>query len=62
MRAWNVEGLPVCYTVDAGPNVHVICTKTEAPIIDRRLRDIPGVQNVPWRSAGGGAQIVKNGD
>ena len=25
VRRWRMEGLPVCYTVDAGPNVHVIC-------------------------------------
>jgi diphosphomevalonate decarboxylase len=62
VRAWRVEGLPVCYTVDAGPNVHVICTEAEAPIIDRRLREIPGVQNVLLARAGGGAQIVKNGN
>ena len=62
VRAWRVEGLPVCYTVDAGPNVHVICTESEAPIIDKRLREIPGVENVLLARAGGGAQIVKNGD
>jgi diphosphomevalonate decarboxylase len=62
VRAWRAEGIPTCYTVDAGPNVHVICPETEAQAIDRRLREIPGVQNVLVAHAGGGAQIVKNGD
>jgi diphosphomevalonate decarboxylase len=62
VRAWRAEGLSACYTVDAGPNVHVICPEEHTPIIDRRLRDIPGVQNVLVARAGGAAQIVKNGD
>src|SRR5512139_2941502 len=62
VRAWRAEGIPACYTVDAGPNVHVICPESEAQIIDKRLRDIPGVQNVLVARAGAGAQIIKNGD
>ena len=62
VRAWRAEGIPACYTVDAGPNVHVICPETEAHVIDKRLREIPGVQNVLVARAGAGAQIVKNGD
>jgi diphosphomevalonate decarboxylase len=62
VRAWRAEGIPACYTVDAGPNVHVICPEAEASVIARRLREIPGVQNVLVARAGAGAQIVKNGD
>ncbi len=52
VRAWRAEGIPACYTVDAGPNIHVICPETEAAIIDKRLREIPGVQNVLVARAG----------
>ncbi len=62
VRAWRAEGIPACYTVDAGPNVHVICPETEAALIDKRLREIPGVQNVLMARAGAGAQIINNGD
>jgi diphosphomevalonate decarboxylase len=62
VRAWQAEGIPACYTVDAGPNVHVICPESEASMIDKQLREIPGVQNVLVARAGAGAQIVKNGD
>src|SRR5688500_14301638 len=40
VRQWMEEGMQVCYTVDAGANVHVICPETEAPIIDKRLREL----------------------
>jgi diphosphomevalonate decarboxylase len=62
VRQWRSEGLPACYTVDAGPNVHVICPETEAHIVDNRLREIKGVENVLVAHAGPRAQIVKNGD
>jgi diphosphomevalonate decarboxylase len=62
VRTWRVEGIPACYTVDAGPNVHVICPETEAHVIEKRLREIPGVENVLVARAGGPAKIVKNGD
>jgi diphosphomevalonate decarboxylase len=62
VRLMRAEGIPACYTVDAGPNVHVICPESEAHLIDRRLREIPGVQNVLVARAGAGAQIAKNGD
>lgn len=58
VRAWRAEGIPACYTVDAGPNVHVICPESEARIIDKRLREIPGVQDVLVARAGGPAKIV----
>jgi diphosphomevalonate decarboxylase len=61
VRQWRVEGIPVCYTVDAGPNVHVICPETEAHIIDKRLREIKGVENVLVARVGGPAKVVENG-
>ena len=60
VRQWRMDGIPVCYTVDAGPNVHVICLETEANIIDKRLREIVGVENVLVARAGGPATIIEN--
>ena len=61
VRHWRGEGLTVCYTVDAGPNVHVICPETEAQTVEKRLRGINGVSDVLIARVGGGAKIV-NGD
>jgi diphosphomevalonate decarboxylase len=61
VRGWRTEGIPVCYTVDAGPNVHVICPETEARSIEKRLREIRGVENVLVARAGGPAKIIENG-
>jgi diphosphomevalonate decarboxylase len=61
VREWRWEGIPVCYTVDAGPNVHVICPETEAHIVDKRLRELNGVKDVLVARVGGAAKIA-NGD
>jgi diphosphomevalonate decarboxylase len=60
VRAWRAEGIPVCYTVDAGPNVHVICPESEAHTIDKHLREIPGVDDVLVARAGEGAKLIEN--
>jgi diphosphomevalonate decarboxylase len=60
VRQWRTDGIPACYTVDAGPNVHVICTETESQMIENRLRAIRGVENVLVARAGGPAKILEN--
>ena len=62
VRQWRAEGMQVCYTVDAGPNVHVLCPGPEAATVEKRLREIRGVSNVLVARAGGPAKIVANGN
>ena len=61
VRQWRRDGLPVCYTVDAGANVHVLCLEAEARTVDKQLREIDGVKDVLVALPGGAAKIV-NGD
>ncbi len=58
VRQWRAEGLRVCYTLDAGPNVHCLCEADDAPEIERRLRALGGVQDVRVARAGKGARVV----
>ncbi len=53
VAAWRAAGLPVCATVDAGPNVHVLCPGEAAPQVRTRLAEIPGVQRVLTAFPGG---------
>jgi diphosphomevalonate decarboxylase len=55
---WRQGGLPACYTVDAGPNVHVICPARVAAEVRARLAEIPGVQQVLTASPGGPARLI----
>ena len=46
VQAWRLSGMPVCYTIDAGPNVHVLCPAGEAPQVAAQLHRLPGVERV----------------
>src|SRR4030095_16438282 len=37
VRQWRPEGIQACYTVDAGPNIHVLCPGTETQLVEKRL-------------------------
>ncbi len=52
------DGLEACYTLDAGPNVHVICTAASAAAVMTRLKALPGVLDVLSAGAGGAAHYV----
>lgn len=60
VKAWQTEGIPVTYTLDAGPNVHVICTQDVAQEIKSRLQTIPGVLQVLWAIPAGPTRLVED--
>jgi diphosphomevalonate decarboxylase len=60
VRQWRAEGIPACYTVDAGPNVHILCPESEAQIVDKKLREIQGVLDVLIARPGGPAKIIES--
>ena len=57
-REARTHGLPVCYTIDAGPNVHVITEGAEAERVTGLLRSLPGVREVRLVSVGGPARLT----
>jgi len=58
VRAWREAGLAVCYTVDAGPNVHCLCPTGAAAEVARRLSADLGVSQVLTATPGGGARLT----
>ena len=56
VRALRQEGLPVAYTIDAGPNVHVLCPAEIYPRVRATLEQIPDVQQVLVAFPGGAAR------
>ncbi len=57
VRAWRKSGLPVCYTIDAGPNIHVLCLGIIASRVRALLEQIPGVMQVLPARPGGPARL-----
>lgn len=59
VRQLRREGLQVCATVDAGPNVHVLCTPQAASAVFTALRILPGVKQWIFDQAGDGPRQLE---
>ena len=46
VRQWRTAGLPVYFTIDAGPNVHLICEARDAAAVQAKLQTLASVQSV----------------
>jgi diphosphomevalonate decarboxylase len=55
---WRKEGQPLCYTIDAGPNVHVLCLGMHARQVKESLEQLPGVEKVLIAMPGGSARLL----
>jgi diphosphomevalonate decarboxylase len=58
VRTARAKGQQVCYTIDAGPNVHVITEAAEAADTAKMLRNLHGVREVRTASVGGPAYLI----
>ena len=61
VRRWREVGLPICYTIDAGPNVHVISLQDNCAMIAEKLEALNGVRQVLTAPVGGPARLVSEG-
>jgi diphosphomevalonate decarboxylase len=59
VREARGKGMPVCYSIDAGPNVHVITLKKETGEVEKLLWSVEGVQEVCTASVGGPARLIE---
>ena len=58
VQAARAKGLPVCYSIDAGPNVHVITEANRARRTVALLRSLPEVKEVLTAQVGGAAELI----
>jgi diphosphomevalonate decarboxylase len=58
-RVWalRAEGTPAFVTIDAGPQVKVLCLAADAAAVAAALRDVPGVERVLTCEPGRGAEV-----
>lgn len=59
VRRWREEdGLPVYFTIDAGPNVHLICEPAFERELLRRLQTLSSVRSTITSGPGDGAELI----
>jgi diphosphomevalonate decarboxylase len=55
---WRKAGLPCAYTLDAGPNVHILCPSASAEAVLSRLKSLEGITKILQASAGGPTRLI----
>ncbi len=58
VQSWRRRGIPACYTIDAGPNVHVICAADAAEQVECRACGNIGGKTVLRAKPGGAARLI----
>jgi len=56
---WRSEGLPVCFTIDAGPNLHLICPVETSDTVKRKLGALVNVKSILTCTPGGPAHLLE---
>ena len=52
------KGIPVFFTIDAGPQVKIICEPDASKEVASLMEKLPGVQSIIESSLGQGARII----
>lgn len=60
VRAWRSDGLPVYFTIDAGPNVHIMYEAKYEAELTEKLTSLSGVEKIIYNSATDGAKLIEN--
>jgi diphosphomevalonate decarboxylase len=58
VRALRGQGVPVFFTVDAGPQLKAVCAPEAIEMVRAALAAVPGVLNVAETGLGGGSRII----
>lgn len=58
VQDWRDEGIRCYFTIDAGPNVHMICPAKDADVIEKKLRRIIGVKRIIVNAPAEGARLL----
>ena len=58
VSTWRQEGLPVCYTLDAGANVHILCLSKAVDELQSQLKPLSFIQKTIVAHPGLAARLV----
>jgi len=59
VRALRASGVPVFFTIDAGPQVKAVCEPQAAAAVAAALREVPGVLDVVETGLGPAARLIE---
>jgi diphosphomevalonate decarboxylase len=56
--SWREDGLEYYFTIDAGPQVKIICLEKDIPKIKRKLKNVEGIKKIIICKSGEGAKLI----
>ncbi|MBI5033968.1 MAG: diphosphomevalonate decarboxylase [Chloroflexi bacterium] len=59
VQQWRADGIGVYFTLDAGPNVHLICESKDVDRVAELARQVQDVQQIIVNAAGGAAHTIE---
>ncbi|MBI2611620.1 diphosphomevalonate decarboxylase [Candidatus Gottesmanbacteria bacterium] len=57
---WREEDIPIFFTIDAGPNVHLICEGKNEKKVSQKIREITGIERIIVNKPAKGAALTNN--
>jgi diphosphomevalonate decarboxylase len=60
IRQLRADGLKVCYTLDAGPNVHCICVREDAEQVRQAIASLSVAHDLIVAGVGGGVEVIQS--
>ena len=58
VMTWRKSGLPVYFTIDAGPNVHLICQELDEQAVVKKAQTVEGVRQIVVNRPSQGAHMI----
>lgn len=58
VKGWRNDGLPVYFTIDAGPNIHLLCEGKDEQRLLEKLQGFPGIEEVIPNKPAEGARLI----
>ncbi len=59
VKTWRKQGIAVYYTIDAGPNVHLICEENIKEKVLERIKNLNGVEQVIINKVEKGTKLIE---
>lgn len=56
---WRDGGLETYFTIDAGPNIHIICQSKDVPRLKKKLSEVKSIKSLIVNRVGRGAHSIK---
>jgi diphosphomevalonate decarboxylase len=60
IQKWRTGGLPVYFTIDAGPNIHCLCEGKDEQRLTDAIKTLPDVQSVLVNKPSRGAYVTED--